>query len=549
MQWTTADVHPAILETALAMNHNRLRRYFFLCIKKGMACDSNKKIKESAKKKMIINKYITQTSERIRNEYDLLKKAGINLNSDLQTIRTQLTTNGLKFVDEDFYPSAQSLYVEGDKSAKVVEEQAMWRRAADFCLKPVIFKDGINPSDVQQGRLGNCWFCCSLASMAERPNLIEKLFVSDQTSKEGCYEVRFCHNGLWKVVLLDDFIPCRPFSGPLYTKTEEDELWVALLEKAYAKIYGCYERLIAGNPYYSLPDLTGCPAHIFDLHNVINSSSSSFPEETNGLWEKLLEWNRTEDNLMSAACDETSKSAPEEAGLMVDHSYTILDAKQGLDPVVRLLCMRNPWGHGEWKGDWSDFSPLWTQVILSFFLSLQTKAKEVFKPSLNPDDGAFWISWEDFLDYFSSITVCYCRRDWVEARIGADLSFDFEKNELTAPLDEREQDAPTNLDLCVFVFRETDGGREPVGFLGMENARHSFESFGSDSRHYPDSLEEGSYLLIPFTSGRHWNSKSGNTRGVALSAHCHSTGSRLGMKIAGALGRAEIDEVYLFIEN
>ena len=68
---------------------------------------------------------------------------------------------------------------------------------------------------------------------------------------------------------MDDFVPCKAFSGPIYTKTGDDELWVALLEKAYAKIYGCYERLISGSPYHSLPDLTGCPSQMFELNDVM----------------------------------------------------------------------------------------------------------------------------------------------------------------------------------------------------------------------------------------------------------------------------------------
>ena len=31
--------------------------------------------------------------------------------------------------------------------------------------------------------------------------------------------------------------------------------------------------------------------------------------------------------------------------------------------TVRLLKLRNPWGQGEWQGDWSDKSPLWTPAI------------------------------------------------------------------------------------------------------------------------------------------------------------------------------------------
>jgi len=29
----------------------------------------------------------------------------------------------------------------------------------------------------------------------------------------------------------------------------------------------------------------------------------------------------------------------------------------------RLLKIRNPWGNFEWKGDWSDASPLWTPAL------------------------------------------------------------------------------------------------------------------------------------------------------------------------------------------
>merc|ERR1712109_342198 len=92
---------------------------------------------------------------------------------------------------------------------------------------------------------------------------------------------------------------------------------------------------------------------------------------------------------------------PIKAGLMLDHSYTVLDAKESNKLGVRLLEIRNPWGHGEWNGDWSDFSPLWTQT-----------AKQEFgiTEDLDPDDGAFWMCWQDFLNYFTTLTVCYCLR-------------------------------------------------------------------------------------------------------------------------------------------
>ena len=61
------------------------------------------------------------------------------------------------------------------------------------------------------------------------------------------------------------------------------------------------------------------------------------------------------------------KQEIEDKGIVDDHAYTLIGAREiKLDngKTERLLCVRNPWGKTsrmtEWKGDWSDASPLWT---------------------------------------------------------------------------------------------------------------------------------------------------------------------------------------------
>ena len=64
----------------------------------------------------------------------------------------------------------------------------------------------------------------------------------------------------WYYVLIDDRIPVNDRSGePVFAhdKANGDELWVPLIEKAYAKLHGSYDSLIGGYIDLGLSDLTG----------------------------------------------------------------------------------------------------------------------------------------------------------------------------------------------------------------------------------------------------------------------------------------------------
>jgi calpain-15 len=54
-------------------------------------------------------------------------------------------------------------------------------------------------------------------------------------------------------------------------------------------------------------------------------------------------------------------------GLLHTHIYSILDVREfeNFGKPIRLLKLRNPWGHKEWKGDWSNGWALWPNHIKS----------------------------------------------------------------------------------------------------------------------------------------------------------------------------------------
>lgn len=62
----------------------------------------------------------------------------------------------------------------------------------------------------------------------------------------------------WRYVHIDDRIPCDRKGRPIYAHGKDvNETWVMILEKAYAKLHGCYDNLKTGYIDYGLRDLTG----------------------------------------------------------------------------------------------------------------------------------------------------------------------------------------------------------------------------------------------------------------------------------------------------
>lgn len=97
--------------------------------------------------------------------------------------------------------------------------------------------------------------------------------MNDSRSASTCgrYNIRLCHYGAWETITVDDFFPCYPGGGPVYARGHDNELWVLLLEKAYAKLCGSYAALKSGWAYEAMLDLTGAPYATvrFDDENTI----------------------------------------------------------------------------------------------------------------------------------------------------------------------------------------------------------------------------------------------------------------------------------------
>ena len=67
----------------------------------------------------------------------------------------------------------------------------------------------VDPHDLTQGSVGNCWLISAFAAAAEFPKSVKALCQQQKLSKDGRYDVRLFHpiKDAWEVVTIDDTSP------------------------------------------------------------------------------------------------------------------------------------------------------------------------------------------------------------------------------------------------------------------------------------------------------------------------------------------------------
>ena len=307
-----------------------------------------------------------------------------------------------KFIDPFFKPDSESLFDASMGRHALADkwETFVWKRPEE------VYGDGnyclfhnIKPSDIKQGYWGDCYFLSAISSLAEFPDRIEQLFKIKNLNDAGIYAVTLYITGEEKLIVVDDYFPFSPSKNDwAFSKSMDNEIWVLIIEKAWAKVHGNYQRIEGGNTAEALMALTGCYVDYIFHNQVINK---------NVLWRRIFNADQNKYVIATAASGRKTgkdKSDLREVGIIDAHAYSLLEA----NPIVteekqkvRLLKLRNPWGFEEWNGDWSDHDDKnWTESL---------KKRMNFRAK---DDGVFFIDFENYLGYYYNTTICkYQNRD------------------------------------------------------------------------------------------------------------------------------------------
>ena len=390
-------------------------------------------------KQLAITRRKDLEAKRKQQEENETKENGSNTNTIgtrawcEQIYQTVINGND-KFTDTEWDISKNFNVRTGNGNKSV----SKWIRAGDYNLgpgQPILYKDNLNPKDISQGSSGTCYLLAGLAAMAEcRPDLIKRCFLKHNVDK-GIYMIKF-YGGIYQgekecVVLLDDYVPLGKWSGgsaakhlaflrpdgyganqQMRTSPKIDmELWALLLEAAYCKInnaplsksdlkkgaidnelpVGTYQGNYGGYAHKAIMQLTGM--------NGISMRSSDALWTCDDMWDRLSQIGHGVDIACAGtpAMENNNKGhhGLTKKGLSPTHAYAILGTAN-VDSV-RLVCMMNPWGgkKGEWTGDWSDDSILWTK-----------RMKKKIPMFQKGEDGIFWLTIEDWVINFRSFYWC-----------------------------------------------------------------------------------------------------------------------------------------------
>jgi hypothetical protein len=147
--------------------------------------------------------------------------------------------------------------------------------------------------DVNQGKLGDCWFLATLAEVARQdPSAIKSMIVDNDN---GTFGVRFYVRGDAQYVTVNDELPTasEPHaangSDLLFANGANGKpLWAELVEKAFAQLnaepdavhghtlnepINAYEGIEDGHPGDALAEITGQDSHTFGYKELVSHAA------------------------------------------------------------------------------------------------------------------------------------------------------------------------------------------------------------------------------------------------------------------------------------
>ena len=139
---------------------------------------------------------------------DRIKDKAINFD-EINGKSTKWTDKNFPTNDALFWKDANE---DQGSAAWAYEDGLEWKRITDDDFGIDSFwgpngKDSINPQDIVQGSIGNCWIMAAVSALAEVKGRIDSVILNDDISQAGIYGVNMYALGVPFTEYVDDLLP------------------------------------------------------------------------------------------------------------------------------------------------------------------------------------------------------------------------------------------------------------------------------------------------------------------------------------------------------
>ena len=248
--------------------------------------------------------------------------------------------NNIKIYGGDKWPRKFKIW----KEEKFTKSKALGKRErklkwigfdeANYKNYAIFIDDPLIENIKQSKHINNCYFLAALGALCKKDgDIVKNMFHSTEITKEGVYGIYFYMNGEKQLVLIDNCLAYDKnnnlYFGSSFNKCE---MWVSLIEKAWAKIKGGYAKIYEGLASEAFDFLTGAYTKSIKIKN----------RKKNKLWEDLKNANEFPCCAGTITTDYLGFfDGFSNTGLQGGHDYTILEVNEENGRTVKI---RDPYG-------------------------------------------------------------------------------------------------------------------------------------------------------------------------------------------------------------
>ena len=271
---------------------------------------------------------------------------------------------------------------EFEKLLQLKKEDMEWKSAREIFGDDVnIFGETTSMNDIILGPADNSYFVSAISSLSNYPNIILQLFRTFKLPENGePIEVCIKIEGNWTVIYLDDkFLVNKENNMPIFSYSPTKNIWGLILEKAWSKIKGGYENI-----------LNGKSKDVFDAFTpfrILEINLKKFEEEL--FWKYIK--TSIEHNCIITCVTKSNIKGLDSIGFINRQSFSLLETQsdeKNKGEIIRNIKLRNCLGDREvFQNNIDD--EMANLGIIKF-----------------EENGLFLIKYKNFLELFSSVTIC-----------------------------------------------------------------------------------------------------------------------------------------------